>query len=178
MLRYTKTAMFLHWLIALLIICSFSLGVTMTNMHGFTPTVIHAKAQYFAWHKWMGCTIFGLVCLRLLWRLWHPAPPYPYTMSKFQQRAASGLHVLMYFLIFAIPLSGYFYTLAAGFPVVYLDLIQLPVLIERNDEWKPILKTVHYVLNMLLLGGFILHVAAALKHHFIDRDTILKRMLP
>jgi cytochrome b561 len=174
MLRYTKTAMFLHWLIAIMIICAFTLGVTMTNMHGLSPT----KLKYFSWHKWLGCTVFGLACLRLLRRLWHPAPPYPYTMSKWQQNAASGLHALMYFLLFAVPLSGYFYSLAAGVPVVYLGIVPLPVLIDPNPEWKPILKLVHYSLNVALLGGFCLHVLAALKHQFIDRDDILKRMLP
>ena len=174
MLRYTKTAMLLHWLIALLIVCAFALGLTMVDIHGFTPTKLH----YYSWHKWLGCTVFGLACLRLLWRLWHQPPPYPYTMSKWQQNAASGLHGLMYFLIFAIPVSGYFYSLAAGVPVVYLGLFPMPVLIDPNPELKPILKLVHYTLNVVLLGGFCLHVLAALKHQFIDRDKIMKRMLP
>jgi cytochrome b561 len=174
MLRYTKTAIALHWMIALLIVCAFTLGVTMVNIHGLTPT----KLKYFSWHKWMGCTIFGLACARLLWRLWNPAPPYPYTMGRLQQRAANGLHSLMYLLIFAVPLSGYFYSLAAGIPVVYLGLVPMPVLIDPNPEWKPILKQVHYCLNVTLLAAFCLHVMAALKHQFIDRDNILKRMLP
>lgn len=174
MLRYTKTAVLLHWLIALLIISAFLLGLTMTNIPGITPS----KLKYFSWHKWMGCTVFGLACLRLLWRLFNPAPPYPYSMSQFQQRAASALHGLMYFLIFAVPISGYFYSLAAGIPVVYLGILPLPVLIDPNPELKPLLKEVHYVLNMILLAGFILHVAAALKHLVIDRDGIFKRMLP
>ena len=95
-----------------------------------------------------------------------------------QQRAASALHGLLYVLIFAIPISGYIYTLSAGIPVVYLGLVQLPVFMDPNPEWKPILKEVHYTLNMILLGAFILHVAAALKHLVIDRDGIFKRMLP
>jgi cytochrome b561 len=172
--QYTKTAMLLHWLIDLLIICAFTLGVTMTNIPGLTPT----KLKYFSWHKWLGCTVFGLACLRLLWRLWHTPPAYPVSMSQFQQRAASGLHALMYFLIVAIPLSGYFYSLAAGVPVVYLGVFPMPVLMDPNPEWKPVLKSVHYLLNMMLLGGFCLHVLAALKHQFIDRDNIFKRMLP
>jgi cytochrome b561 len=174
MLRYTKIAIALHWLIALLIVCGFTLGVTMVNIHGFSP----AKLKYFSWHKWLGCTVFGLACLRLLWRHWNPMPPYPYTMSKFQQRAASGLHGLLYFLIFAVPLSGYFYTLAAGIPVVYLGIVPLPVLIDPNPQWKPILKLVHYSLNVTLLAAVSLHVLAALKHQFIDRDNVIKRMLP
>ncbi len=99
-------------------------------------------------------------------------------MSKLQQRAASGLHGLLYVLIFAVPLSGYFYSLAAGIPVVYLSIIPLPVLIDPNPEWKPILKLVHYSLNVTLLTAVCLHVLAALKHQFVDRDNILKRMLP
>ena len=174
MLRYTKTAMLLHWLIALLIICAFTLGLTMVSIPGLSPT----KLKYFSWHKWLGCTVFGLACLRLLWRLWHPAPPYPLTMGKLQQLAANMLHGLMYFLIFAVPLSGYFFSLSAGIPVVYLGIIPLPVFIDPNPEWKPILKLAHHTLNWILLGGFSLHVLAALKHQFIDRDNIFKRMLP
>ncbi len=172
--RYTKTAMLLHWLTALLIVSGFALGVTMVDIPGLTPT----KLKYFSWHKWIGITVLGLACVRLLWRLTHPAPAYPDAMPAWQKKAASGLHHLLYVLIFAVPISGYFYSLAAGVPVVYLGVIPLPVLIESNQELKPILKTVHYILNMTLLAGVGLHVLAALKHHFIDRDGLLKRMLP
>jgi len=172
--RYTKTAMLLHWLTALLIVSGFALGVTMVDIPGLTPT----KLKYFSWHKWIGVTVLGLACVRLLWRLTHPAPAYPDAMPAWQKKAANGLHHLLYVLIFAVPISGYFYSLAAGVPVVYLGIIPLPVLIESNQELKPILKTVHYLLNMALLAGVGLHVLAALKHHFIDRDGLLKRMLP
>ncbi len=166
--------MLLHWLTALLIVSGFALGVTMVDIPGLTPT----KLKYFSWHKWIGITVLGLACVRLLWRLTHPAPAYPDAMPAWQKKAASGLHHLLYVLIFAVPISGYFYSLAAGVPVVYLGVIPLPVLIESNQELKPILKTVHYILNMTLLAGVGLHVLAALKHHFIDRDGLLKRMLP
>ncbi len=172
--RYTKTAILLHWLTALLIVSGFALGVTMVDIPGITPT----KLKYFSWHKWIGITVLGLACVRVLWRLTHPAPAYPDTMPAWQQKAAGGLHYLLYGLIFAVPVSGYFYSLAAGVPVVYLGIIPLPVLIEPNQEWKPILRLVHFTLNMMLLAGVSLHVLAALKHHFIDRDGVLKRMLP
>ena len=174
MLRYTRTAMALHWLTALLIISAFALGVTMVDIAGITPT----KLKYFSWHKWLGITILGVACLRLLWRLTHTAPPYPPSMPGWQKTAARGLHDLLYVLIFAIPVSGYFYSLAAGIPVIYLGLVPLPVLIAPDPELKIILKQAHYFLNLLLLGSVSLHVAAALKHHFVDRDDILKRMLP
>lgn len=172
--RYTLPAILLHWLIGLLIIATFALGVTMVDIPGITPT----KLKYFSWHKWLGVTVLSLACLRLLWRLGHKAPAYPASMADWQRTAAHGLHGLLYVLMFAIPVSGYFYSLAAGVPVVYLGLIPMPALIEPNPELKALLKSVHYWLNMTLLALFVVHVAAALKHQFIDRDGVLKRMLP
>ena len=172
--KYTKTAMLLHWLTALLIIWGFAVGVSMVDIPGLTP----AKLKYFSWHKWLGITVLGIACVRLLWRLRHPAPAYPAAMPNWQKTAASGLHGVLYFLIFAIPISGYLYSLSAGVPVVYLGIVPLPILIDPNPELKPILKEVHYLLNMALLGGVVMHALAALKHHFIDHDGILKRMLP
>lgn len=172
--RYTKTAILLHWLMALLIVFAFIIGVVMTDIPGITPT----KLKYFSWHKWLGVTVLGLACLRLLWRLTHAAPAYPANMPMWQQQAAHGLHLLLYGLIFAVPLSGYFYSLAAGVPVVYLGVLPLPVLIGPDPALKPAFKALHFWLHNLLLLGIALHVLAALKHHFIDRDGILKRMLP
>ncbi len=174
MKKYTKTAMALHWLIALLIIAGFALGVTMVDIPGLTPT----KLKYFSWHKWLGVTVLALAAVRLLWRLTHPAPLLPAGMPAWQARISGLLHGLLYLLMFAIPVSGYFYSLASGVPVTYLGVLPLPVFIEPNPEWKVVLKSVHYWLNMTLLASVVLHAAAALKHHFIDRDDVLKRMLP
>lgn len=171
---YTRTAIWLHWLIAALIVAGFSLGVTMVDIPGLTPT----KLKYFSWHKWLGVTIFGLACLRVLWRLTHSAPPYLDSMPAWQKTMASATHTLLYVLILSIPLSGYFYSLAAGVPVVYLGVLPLPVFIGPDPELKSLLKQVHYVLNMTLLVAVVLHAGAALKHHFIDRDDVLRRMLP
>ncbi|MEJ7808431.1 MAG: cytochrome b [Telluria sp.] len=171
--RYTTTAIVFHWLVALMIIGAFSMGLIMTEM-SLSPT----KLKYYSWHKWAGVTILFLATVRLLWRLTHPAPAYPGTMPAWQKSSANILHALLYVLMFAVPLSGYFYTLAAGYPVVYFGLFELPVLIEKNDELKPVLKLVHFWLNMTLATTVGLHIAAALKHQFVDRDGVLKRMLP
>lgn len=172
--RYTLPAIALHWLIALLIVAAFALGLTMVDIPGLTPT----KLKYFAWHKWIGVTVLCLAVLRVLWRLTHAAPAYPAAMPAWQAKAAHALHGLLYLLIFAVPLSGYFYSLAAGVPVVYLGVLPLPVLIDPDPQLKAVLKQVHYWLNMTMLLLVILHLAAALKHHFIDRDGVLRRMLP
>lgn len=174
MQRYSLPAIVLHWLIAVLIIGAFALGLIMTDIPGFSPT----KLKYFSWHKWAGVTVLALGALRLLWRLANQPPAYPASMTSFQQSAAHSLHLVLYVLMFAVPISGYFYTLAAGVPVVYFGVIPLPVLIDADPVLKPILKGVHYWLTMTMAALVVAHTAAALKHAVIDRDGVLRRMLP
>lgn len=173
MQRYNRLSIFFHWLLALLIIATFALGSIMSDMK-----ISPSKLQYYSWHKWMGVTILALVALRLLTRLLKSAPAYPDSMKKWEKQVANGTHVVLYLLMFAVPLSGYFYTSAAGFPVVYLGLFELPTIIAPNPELKPILKELHEILTKVMFALVALHVLAALKHHFIDKDGIFQRMLP
>lgn len=172
--RYTGMAITLHWLIAIAILANLALGLVMVDIPGVTPT----KLRYFNWHKWAGVSILVLVTLRALWRLTHRPPALPLSMSSWQLLAAKLSHGALYVLMFAIPLSGYFYSLAAGYPVVYLGLIKLPVLIGADPELKTLLKDVHEILNWTLLALLVAHIGAAIKHHLIDRDDVLRRMLP
>ena len=174
MQRYSSTAIALHWLIALLIIGNFTLGLVMTDIPGLTPT----KLRYFSWHKWAGVTILLLATLRLLWRLRSTPPAYPATMAPWQRRGAQLSHSLLYVMMFAVPLSGYFYSLAAGVPVVYFGVVPLPVLIDADPALKPVLGALHYWLNIGLASLVVLHVLAAFKHSLVDRDGVMGRMLP
>ncbi len=171
--RYDRVAVGLHWLVAVLIVAAFALGLVMVDIPGLTPT----KLKYFSWHKWLGVTVLALVAVRLLWRLRHRAPRPP-EMPAWQRRAATLMHGLLYGLMFAVPLSGYFYSLAAGVPVVYLGVLPLPQLIGPDPGLKPVLKEVHVVLVYTMLVFVLVHVAAAVKHQWIDRDGLLRRMLP
>ena len=172
--RYSATAMGLHWLIALLIVAGFYLGWIMTDIPGFTPT----KLKYFSWHKWMGVTVFVLAVIRLAWRLTHRAPEMPPGMAPLQKLAAEAAHVFLYVLMLVIPVTGYLYSSAAGIQVVYLGIVPLPTLIGPDAALKVMLRIVHIWLNYTLLALVIVHVLAALKHHFIDRDGLLARMIP
>jgi cytochrome b561 len=171
--RFDRIAVLLHWLMAVLIAAAFGLGVVMVDIPGLTPT----KLRYFSWHKWLGITVLALVALRLLWRLRHGAPR-PVEMPAWQQLAALAIHALLYLLMFAVPLSGYFYSLAAGVPVVYLGVLPLPELIGPDPVLKPVLKQLHLALVYTMLVFVVLHVLAAFKHQFIDKDGLLRRMLP
>ena len=172
-IRYTGTARVLHWLAALLIFCGASLGLFMTGLE-FSP----AKFRFYAWHKWLGITVFLLAAMRLAWRTAHPAPPLPSAMPEWQVRASRVSHALLYGLMLAIPLSGWIYSSSTGVSVVYLGLVPLPDLIPKDREIAKSLLLLHKSLNYLLDAVVTLHVAAALKHHFVDHDNVLTRMLP
>ena len=171
--RYTNTAITLHWLVFALIACGFSLAVYMVGLP-LSPQ----KLKYFSWHKWIGVTVFLLAIARLAWRLRRPAPALPPSMPPLQQRAAVATHVLLYVLIIVIPLTGWLYSSATGVPTVYLGLVQLPDLVGKDRPLAELLKLIHVCLNYTLLTLVIVHTAAALKHHFIDRDDVLARILP
>lgn len=171
--RYTRTAIALHWLIAVGILACFALGLYMHELP-LSPT----KLKLYSWHKWAGVTLFVLAMLRLIWRLAHPAPALPASMPAVQKKTASVLHWALYALMFAIPLSGWLMSSAKGFQTVWFGILPLPDLVAKDEELGDILRAVHETLNLVLAALVIGHAGAALKHHFIDRDDILRRMLP
>jgi len=171
--NYTRTAIGLHWIMAILIFAAFGLGLIVSDMT-FSPTSL----KYISYHKWLGVTVFLFAVLRVIWRLTHTAPALDAGLSRFEKIAANATHHLLYVLIFAVPLSGYFYSLAAGFPIVYLGIIPIPSLIGPHPEIAGTLKEVHEIFVYGMAGLVGLHVAGALKHYVIDRDGTLARMLP
>lgn len=169
---YTRTAIALHWLIAALILVAFPLGVYMHELP-LSPR----KLQLYSYHKWLGITVLLAATVRLLWRIGH-RPPAPLPGPRWQVAAAHAVHHLLYLLIVAVPLSGWLMSSALGFPVVWFGVLPLPDLVAKDKELGEALKIVHQGLNFSLLALVVVHVAAALKHHFFDRDATLVRMLP
>jgi cytochrome b561 len=172
--RYNATYIWLHWLLALGIAYAFGLGWVMTGMEGITP----AKLRYFSWHKWLGVTLFVLSVARIAWRCLSPPPELPATVSPLQRRAAAWMHYALYFATLAVPISGYLYSLAAGFPVVYFGRYELPVLFGKTPALIEPLRLTHAWLSYAMAAGVSLHAAAALLHHFHYRDAVLTNMLP
>ncbi len=171
--KYSGGAIALHWLMALFIVVGWVMGQYMVDLK-FSPD----KLQLYNWHKWIGFSAFLLAFLRLLWRWTHRQPPALPGQPAWQRHAAEVTHVLLYLLLFAMPLSGWLLTSSSGFPLVYLGLIPLPDLVAKNAELKDFFKAVHWYLSTGLAALVVLHIAAALKHTVIDRDGTLQRMLP
>lgn len=171
--RYTRTAISLHWLVALGLFGAFGLGLYMTDLP-LSPY----KLKLYSWHKWAGVSLFLLVLFRLGWRLGHPPPPLPMSMPAILRVIARLTHALLYVLMIAIPLSGWLMSSAKGFQTVWFGLLPLPDLVAKNAELGDQLQWLHMTLNYALAALVIAHIGAALKHRFIDRDDILSRMLP
>lgn len=171
--RYTRTAIALHWVVAALILFNLAFGLYTVNLP-LSPQ----KLKFFSFHKWIGVTVFVLVAARLLWRLAHPAPALPATMKPWELKAARASHVMLYVLFFAAPLSGWLFSSAAGFQTVYLGVLPIPDLLSKNKEVADVLKIAHHWINYTLAALIALHAAAAVKHHVVDRDDVLVRMLP
>ncbi len=176
--RYTAVAIGLHWLLAVLIATAFCMGLVMTELP-LSP----ARIRLYNWHKWIGITVLGLSAVRWGWRLRHPPPALPArivaTMPRWQRGCWRATHAGLYLLFFAVPLAGWVYSSALGFPVVWFGVVPLPDLVAPNkllaDE---LLRSLHVALAFTLAAAVLVHVAGALKHHWIDRDGLLARMWP
>jgi cytochrome b561 len=172
-LRYGAVAQFFHWTIVILIIIQFILA----NQADDLPLGA-AKIAVLARHKSFGITILALVVLRLVWRLIGGAPVNPPDMARWQRIAAHISHVALYALLLITPLLGWLMSSARNFPVSWFGLVTLPDLISPNRPAYEFLHEAHEFMADTLFWLALLHVAAALKHHFIDRDNVLRRMLP
>jgi cytochrome b561 len=170
--RYDPTAIVLHWLLGAMILASLAGGLFMTGL-ALTPT----RLKLFNWHKWAGMMILALSAVRLLWRLSH-APPPDLPGPGWQRHAARATHRAMYLLFFAVPLAGWAYSSAAGFPVVVFGVLALPDFVPVDRELAGALKLLHHALAYTLGALAALHVAAALKHQLVDGDGLLRRMWP
>ena len=168
--RYSGVAIALHWLLALMIVAAFGVGTYMADLP-LSPT----RLKLFNYHKWAGVTILALSALRLLWRLTH-TPPADVPMPAWQARAAHATHGLLYGLFFAVPLVGWAYSSAAGFPIVWFGVLPLPDFVPVDKALAEAIKPWHERLAWTMALLVLLHVAGALKHQFVDKDGLIDRM--
>lgn len=172
--RYGGVAQLFHWLIAIMIFVMFGLGWYMTDLEAADPS----KFEAYQIHKGIGITIFVLALLRLLWRWTHPAPPLPETMKGWERLAASGAHVALYGLIMLQPIIGILQSNAANFPIVLFGSFELPPLIGQDKVTGETLIGLHHLFAKVMALLILAHIGAALRHHIMLKDDVLRRMLP
>jgi cytochrome b561 len=169
--RYTRFAVALHWIVAVVVFAQFALGWLMQEIAKQPPG---PRAAAFNVHKSIGLAILALMLVRIAWRLSHPAPPLP-AMPRWQARAALANHVLLYALLVVMPLAGYLGSAFSGYPVRAFGIV-LPAWAPKDEAMKHLMSDVHLVAAWLLAAAVALHLAAVVKHALIDRDGLLARM--
>ena len=170
--RYGALAQLFHWVIVALVITQFVLAL---RAEGLSPI---KKIGVLATHKSIGITILVLAVLRLAWRLFNPVPLQPRGVPRWQELSAHISHFLLYALLFITPMLGWLMSSARAFSVSWFGLVQLPDLIEPDKLAFERLRDLHVFMAWTLATIAAVHLAAALKHHFFDRDDVLRRMLP
>ena len=161
-----------HWLIVLLIINQWWIAERADELKGL------AKLEALGTHKSFGMTILMLAVLRLLWRLMNPTPELTSETKPWERALARISHVSLYVLIFAMPLTGWMMSSAKNYPVSWFKMFQFPDLVAPAEQTFHQMLDLHHLLFKVLVGVALLHVAGALKHHFIDKNDVLRRMLP
>lgn len=176
--RYDALTITLHWLLAVLITLTFGLGWYMTDL-----SVSPLRLKIYNWHKWAGMTVLALWVLRILWRRGHPPPPLPEAlaavMGPWRLALFHIVHRAMVVLLVLVPVAGWAYSAAAGFPVAWLGVLLLPDPVPVNPELARVVYQPLHAGSAWFLGALVmLHVGAVLKHRWIDRADVLARMWP
>lgn len=168
--RYGLVSIILHWLIAIIIIALIALGLYMVDL----PISLQ-KLILYGWHKEFGILVLLLACARMMWRVANITPLL--NLPLWEEIAARAVHWAFYVFMFAMPITGWIISSAAGLPVSFFGLFVLPDLVGPNNDVMKLFQEIHEWLGYALIATIVLHVCAALKHHFINKDDILRRIL-
>lgn len=168
--RFGVIAILFHWVMAIIIIFLLCLGLYMADL----PVGL-SKLKYYGLHKELGMLVLFLVSLRIIWREMNITPALK--LPPLEKFAARAMHFLFYIVMFAMPITGWLVTSAAGLSVSFFGLFTIPTIISADPVKLEWLEEVHGWLAYALIAMIVLHVIAALKHHFIDKDDILRRMI-
>lgn len=168
--HFGLVAILLHWVMAIIIIGLLASGLYMVGLQ-----ISLQKLKLYGWHKEYGLLVLGLVIIRLCWRLINTTPKL--SLPWWELLAARLVHWAFYGFMIAMPVTGWLITSAAGLPASFFNLFTLPNLIAPNPELLPVFEAIHQWLGYALIATIVLHMLAALKHHFINKDDILRRMM-
>lgn len=163
-----------HWIMAFLVVTLLCVGLYMTGVELPIPQ----RIQIFSLHKSLGVVVLTLVVLRILWRLASIRPAHLITHAQWERSLATVIHFLLYAAMIAMPLTGWIMSSAKGYPVRVFGLFNLPDLVGTDQGLAKLANAIHEYTAYILIAIIGLHVAGALKHHIIDRDDTLRRMIP
>ena len=177
--RYGGVTKFFHWVTALLILTLIALGVFAEDLPYDTDAELTRKAWFFSLHKTLGVLAFFVALARILWALIQPRPGLLNADKKLESFLAECVHWLLYGALVILPLSGWIgHAAASGFAPIWWPFGQNLPMVPKSKAVEHLFATIHVLSGQILIGTILLHFAGALKHHYIDRDSTLRRMLP
>jgi len=171
--EWNSVAKTLHWVMAALIFIMFILGWTAVT-YPLSPT----KLDLFIWHKSIGLSLLALVVVRLLWRMFNPAPEPPANTTTLENLLARLGHMTLYGLMILMPLTGYIINSTANFSFRFFGWVRVPNIIPPNKTWQEGAELIHLGLFWIFVSVIAVHMAAAFRHHVVKKDDVLIRMLP
>ncbi|MEO5347290.1 MAG: cytochrome b [Magnetococcus sp. YQC-9] len=171
-LRYDPIARGLHWVMALLVLGMVGLGFYAANLNPNDPF----SQRAFFWHRSFGMLVLLLAIIRIAWRYHHPSPPAPDYLPVWEKRDALRIQLALYALMIVIPITGYLISTADGNGVNFFGLFEIPALLDVDKGRATTLSPVHFGTALVFISLAALHIMAALKHHYLDRDGLLSRM--
>ena len=171
--RYSTVAIWLHWIIAALLVANLLIGLFRGEFGRETASSL------MWWHKGIGLTVLGLTLVRLAWRAAHRPPPFDAIMKRWEKAAASAIHAAFYLLLIAIPLTGWLISSTSGRETDWFGLFDVPPLpVSRSEDAHELAEEVHEILAKVTIGLILLHVAGAVKHHLAGHRHLVRRMAP
>jgi cytochrome b561 len=171
--RYGRPAQGFHWLTAAIVLGMIGVGLWMVGL-----PIGRQKLVVYGWHKWFGLLLLVITLARLVWRHFHAPPPLPAGITAWERRAAPIAHWALYGLLIAMPITGWLMTSAAGLPVIWFGLFEVPDLVDRDPALLEAFKSAHHWLSRALILLLLVHVAAVIRHDVLRRDGIIRRMWP
>ena len=174
LVKYTRTAIIIHWIVALIIFFMLYIGFTMTDIPRGTPE----RAFYYNLHKSFGVTIFFLIIFRIFWRWKNPPPKLPENTPKYVIYASKINHTLLYMSMIMMPLAGFIATQFTKYGVTYFWLFKIPSMGFENKDIYNFFQAIHTFFAWTLTTLIFVHLMAVIKHVFINKDKIFHRIIP
>ena len=166
-----------HWLTALLILAIIPLGVVANRLPYETSEQLAFKAQLFSFHKTLGVAVFFVALLRIIWALTHPRPGTLHPDRKAETLLAETIHWVLYISLMMVPLTGWIdHAATSGFAPIWWPFGQSLPFVPKSEAVAGVFSGLHWIFGKLMVASLLLHIAGALKHHFIDKDATLRRM--
>ena len=173
-LLYDAAARAFHWGIVALVLVTMPIGIAMNDLVAEGPL----QDALYVIHESIGVTIFCLMLLRLAWRLAHGAPAPAAELSRLEVLASQSVHALLYLVLLVMPITGYLLVVAGDYPLTYFGLFDVPRFLGKHEPLSKFAESAHIALQWVIYALVAMHAGAALHHHFIRRNGVLRRMLP